>query len=102
MTNATLNSQTSPGMPIRGRFNPGHSPLLGIVAIAAAALTMGATILLPAQQAPSKALVAATAQKRDAQVSTQVVSLPAIEVVGTRATKSADSRWTLPAIFKKS
>ena len=102
MTNATVNSQTNPGMLTRGRFNPGRSPRLGMVAIAAAALTMGAAVLLPARHAQIEASIAAAAPRLDATAPTQIVNLPAVEVVGTRATKSADNRWTLPAIFKKS
>ncbi len=88
MTNATMNRE----------FNPRRSPLLGFVAVVAAALTLGATVLLPASRSPFPAPVVATA----ADAPTQIVKLPAIEVVGARTTKTAaKDRWTLPAVFKK-
>ena len=91
MTNATMNRE----------FDPGRSPLLGIVAIAAAVLTLWSMVLLPAQRTPSDVRMAAT-PRVNAETAMQIVRLPAVEVVGTRTTNTAaSSRWTLPAVFRK-
>jgi hypothetical protein len=90
MNDATMQSQ----------YNPGRSPLLGLAAIVATAATLGIAVLLPAQHL-SEARVAA-ARPADAQSTIQVVVLPAVEVVGTRETQSAENnRGTLPVVFKK-
>jgi len=90
MTNATMHRS----------FNPVRSPLFGIAAVAATAATLGIAVLLPAQFVPA-AKVAAS-RPAAAQSTIQVVVLPAVEVVGTRTTQSAqNNRWTLPAVFKK-
>jgi len=81
------------------QFKPGRSPLLGLAAILATAATLGAGVLLPAQHVPPAPLAAV--QPAAAQAPTQVVTLPAVEVVGTRTTKSAANRWALPALFRK-
>ena len=91
MTNATMNRE----------FNPGRSPLLGLVAVAAAALTMGAMVLLPAQHTRSEVTVAA-APRVEVSAPVQVVTLPTVEVVGVQTTKTAaKKRWALPTAFKK-
>jgi hypothetical protein len=91
MTNATIHRQ----------FNPARSPLLGLAAIVATAATLGLAVLLPAQsQSVTNAPIAAVLPA--AEASTQVVTLPAVEVVGTRATKSArNDRWYVPTMFRK-
>ncbi|HQR11116.1 MAG TPA: hypothetical protein PLW68_07290 [Casimicrobiaceae bacterium] len=91
MTNATMNRE----------FHPGRSLLLGIVAIAAAVLTLGGTVLLPALHAPYDARIAAT-PRPNAEAAMQIVRLPSVEVVATRTTNTAASgRWTLPAVFRR-
>ena len=52
----------------------------------------------PAAPAPA---VAAAPQSTDAQAAVQLVTLPAVVVVGTRETKSAANRWNVPAVFKE-
>ena len=90
MTNATIHRQ----------FNPKRSPLLGLAAIVATAATLGLAVLLPAQSAPEAPTAAVLPVA--AEASTQVVTLPAVEVVGTRATKSArNDKWNVPAVFRK-
>ena len=90
MTNATKKRE----------FNPGRSPLLVIAAVVATALTMGAAVLLPAQYAPSAPFAAG--QPTAQAASTEVVKLPAVDVVGTRPTKSADNyRGNVPVVFKE-
>jgi hypothetical protein len=82
------------------QFNPERSPLLGLAAILATAATLGVAVVLPAQLVPTAPLAAV--QPAAAQAPTQVVTLPAVEVVGTRATKSAGTdRWALPVLFRK-
>jgi hypothetical protein len=82
------------------QFNPGRSPLLGLAAILATAATLGATILLPAEYMPEGP--AAGTQAAAAYATIQVVTLPPVEVVGIRETKSAaNGRWTLPVLFRK-
>jgi hypothetical protein len=89
---------------IHRSFNPGRSPLFGVAAVFATAATMGIAVLLPslstATRAPAAA-VAAAPQSTDAQAPLRFVTLPAVEVVGLRETKSAANRWTAPAAFKK-
>jgi len=90
MTNTTTHRQ----------YHPERPPLLGFAAIVATAATLGVAVLLPAQHAPY-ALVA-TAQPVAAQAPTQIVTLPPVEVIGTRSTTAArNERWNLPATFKK-
>jgi hypothetical protein len=82
------------------QFNPGRSPLLGLAAILATAATLGIAVLLPAQHVPPAPLAAV--QPAATQAPTQVVTLPAVEVIGTRATKAArNDRWNVPAAFRK-
>jgi hypothetical protein len=90
MTNATIHRQ----------YQPGRSPLLGLAAVVATAVTFGVAVLLPAQSAGEAPI--AVAQPAAAQATLQAVTLPPIEVVGTRATKSAaNNRWALPVLFGK-
>jgi hypothetical protein len=90
MTNATTHRQ----------YNPGRPPLLGLAAIVATAATLGAAVLLPAQYEPYAPIAAA--QPVAAPAPTQVVTLPPVEVVGTRATNAArNDRWNVPAVFRK-
>jgi hypothetical protein len=90
MTNATIHRQ----------YQPGHSPLLGLAAIAATAATLGIAVLLPAQSSPYDSIL--VAQPAAAQATIQVVTLPPVEVVGTRTTKAArNDRWALPVLFRK-
>ena len=90
MTNATIHRQ----------YQPGRSPLLGLAAVVATAATLGVAVLLPAQSAPYAPI--AVAQPAAAQATIQVVTLPPVEVVGTRASKAARSeRWALPVLFRK-
>lgn len=93
MTNATMNRS----------FNPRRSPLFGVAAVVATAVTMGIAVLLPAHPAPTEVPVAAAAatQAVDVLAPAQLVTLPAVEVVGTRQTKSAANRWNVPAVFKQ-
>jgi hypothetical protein len=89
MTNATMKHE----------FNPGRSPLLGLAAVVAAALTLGTAVLLPARHAPVAPVGAVPRVEAPAPV--QVVNLPAVEVVGTRPTKAAENaKWTVPAALK--
>jgi len=90
MTNATIHRQ----------YQPGRSPLLVLAAIAATAATLSVAVLLPAQSARNAAIAAAQPAHREA--STQIVVLPAVEVVGTRETQSAHNNpRTLPPVFKE-
>jgi hypothetical protein len=95
MTNATTHRQ----------YHPERPPLLGLAAIVATAATLGFAVLLPAQHAPYAPLAAAqpaAAQLAVAPAPTQIVTLPPVEVIGTRATKAArNDRWNVPAIFRK-
>ena len=82
------------------QFNPERSPLLGLAALLATAATLGATVLLPAEYVPEG--LASGTQTAAVQPMIQVVTLPPVEVVGTRETKSAaNGRWTLPVLFRK-
>ena len=91
-------------------FNPGRSPLFAVAAVFATALTIGVAVLLPGQSAttaPGVAGIAAAQPAYDAirpvaapVVEVQVVTLPPVEVVGTRPTKSAANRWSVPAVYK--
>jgi hypothetical protein len=90
MTNATTHRQ----------FNPGRPPLLGLAAILATAATLGAAVLLPAQHVPYASIAAI--QPVAAQAPTQIVTLPPVEVIGTRTTKAArNERWAHPVLFRK-
>jgi len=90
MTNATIHRQ----------YQPARSSLLGLAAVVATAVTLGVAVLLPAQSAPHAPLV--VAQPSAAEVPLQVVTLPAVEIVGTRTTQSArNDRWNVPAVFRK-
>ena len=94
MTNATLHRS----------FNPGRSPLFGVAAVVATAATIGITVLLPSLSAATRApapAVAAAPQSTDAQAAVQLVTLPAVVVVGTRETRSAANRWNVPAVLKE-
>jgi ABC-type transport system involved in cytochrome c biogenesis permease subunit len=89
MTNATIHRQ----------YQPGRSPLLGLAAVVATAATLGVAVLLPAQSAPYAPI---TVAQPAAESTIQVVTLPPVEVVGTRTTKSArNERWALPVLFRK-
>ena len=90
MTNATIHRQ----------YQPGRSPLLGLAAAVATAATLGVAVLLPAQSAPYAPIT--VAQPAAAEATIQVVTLPPVEVVGTRTTKAAgNDRWALPVLFRK-
>src|SRR5450432_917258 len=102
MTNATMKRE----------YNPGRSPLFGVAAVLATAVTLGTAVLLPTNvpthAAPAKMPVtlAVSTPRADvqapAQAVTQVVSLPAVEVVGTRPAKVvASNRRTVPVTFKQ-
>ena len=94
MTNATIHRS----------FNPGRSPLFGVAAVVATAATIGIAVLLPSHYAPTRvpvATVAVAPQAADAQAPVQLVTLPAVEIVGVRETKSAANRWTVPAVLKQ-
>jgi hypothetical protein len=90
---------------IHRSFNPERSPWLGAAAVVATAATIGIAVLLPAHSVRKEFPVAAAAVTQPADVLTpapaQLVTLPAVEVVGTRQTKSAANRWTVPAVFKQ-
>lgn len=91
MTNATMNRN----------YDPGRSPLFGIAAVVATAVTLGVAVLLPAHFTPDAPVAAAT-QSTDAQAPAQLVTLPTVDVVGTRQSKSAaNNRWNVPAVFKQ-
>ena len=95
-------------------FNPGRSPLFAVAAVFATALTIGVAVLLPGQPATTARTVAGiaaaqpaydaiqpvAAQVVEVQAPTQMVTLPPVEVVGTRPTKSAANRWSVPAVYK--
>lgn len=96
-------------------FNPGRSPLFAVAAVFATALTIGVAVLLPGQPAiPEGVTAIAAAQPAidaiqpvaarvdEVQAMTQLVTLPPVEIVGIRPTKSAANRWNVPAAFKKS
>jgi hypothetical protein len=94
MSNTTMNR----------KYSPGGSPLLGIAAVAATALTIGVAVLLPAKFDASGPVPAATAQaqRMDAQSPVRVVTLPAVEVVATRPAKTASIHpWNLPVVLKQ-
>jgi hypothetical protein len=84
-------------------FNPGRSPLFGIAAVVATAATIGIAVLLPAHSVRTEVPVATAGATQPADVLSpaQLVTLPAVDVVGTRQTKSAASRWAVPAVFKE-
>jgi hypothetical protein len=89
MTNATMHRN----------FNPGRSPLLGVAAVVATAVTLGIAVLLPATHTPVEPSVTTAA---DVQARNQIVTLPAVEVTATRATKSAaGNQWIVPAALKQ-
>ena len=99
MTDATMNRN----------FNPGRSPLLGIAAVAAAAVTMGIAVLLPTQlattqarvQAPTVAAAPETLPVVAIEATEQIVRLPAVEVTATRPAKAASNRYNVPAVYKQ-
>jgi len=96
MTNATMNR----------RYRTSRSPLLGMAAVAATAMTMGVAVLMPMHHVPAQSGVVANravpAQTADAKAPVQVVTLPAVEITASRPTKSAaNSRWNVPAVFKQ-
>ena len=96
-------------------FNPGRSPLFVLAAAFATAVTIGVAVLLPGQpvttargvpgiaaaQPAIDAIRPVAAQVVEAQAPTQLVTLPPVEVVGTRSTKSAANRWSVPAVYKQ-
>jgi hypothetical protein len=89
MTNATMNRN----------FDRSRSPLFGVAAVVATAVTLGIAVLLPANLTPAEPLFAAAPVAQPAD--TQLVTLPAIEVVGVRSEKTAAQRaWVMPAVFK--
>ena len=89
MTNATMHRN----------FNPGRSPLLGVAAVVATAVTLGIAVLLPANSTPAAHSVTMGA---DVQARSQFVTLPAVEVTATRATQSAaGNKWIVPATLKQ-
>jgi hypothetical protein len=93
MTNATMNRD----------YNPERSPLFGIYAVIATAVTLAIAVLLPAHLTPTAPPVAAaaTTQRADLQAPAQFVTLPAVEVLGTRQTKSAaNGSFAVSAVFK--
>jgi hypothetical protein len=80
-------------------FNPGRSPLLGVAAVVATAVTLGIAVLLPASHTPVEPSFTTAA---DVQARNQIVTLPAVEVTATRAIKSAaGSQWIVPAALKQ-
>jgi hypothetical protein len=85
-------------------YSPGTSPLFGLAAVAATVMTFGTAVLLPSQVAPVRApVVAAAAQPAAAPLmaETRIVTLPPIEVVGTRPAKLAHgNRRNMPVVFK--
>jgi hypothetical protein len=94
MTNATMNRD----------YKPARSPLFGIFAVVATAVTMGVAVLLPASLTPGEqvAATAAAPQRSNMQAAARFVTLPAVEVVGTRQTKSASGRsLAVPVVFKQ-
>jgi hypothetical protein len=96
MTYATMNRD----------FNPGRSPLVGVAAVVAAAVTMGLAVLLPAKLAPTQAPEMAATVTNAPQVAieapVEVVTLPAVEVTAARPVKAAAiPRYNVPAIYKK-
>jgi hypothetical protein len=97
-------------------FNPDRSPLFAVAAVFATALTIGVAVLLPGQaatNAPGVAGIAAApplidaiqpvaSRAVEAQAPVQLVTLPPVEVVGTRpTTKAAANRWSVPAVYKQ-
>ena len=96
MTNATM----------KRSYRPSRSPLLGVAAVVATAMTMGVAVLMPMHHVPAQSGVVAntavTAQTADATAPAQVVTLPAVEITASRPTKSAaNNRWSVPAVFKQ-
>jgi hypothetical protein len=89
MTNATMNRN----------FDRARSPLFGVAAVVATAVTMGVAVLLPANLTPTEPMVSAAAAAQSADM--RIVTLPAIEVVGVREAKTAaHDRWVVPAVFR--
>ena len=89
---------------IHRSFNPGRSPLFGVAAAFATAATIGIAVLLPSLTTATRAPAAAVAvapRSADAQAPLQLVTLPAVEIVGVRETRSAANRWNVPAVFKE-
>ena len=83
-----------------------------MAAVFATALTIGVAVLLPGQPAiPEGVTAIAAAQPAiDAirPVAAQVEEVQAmsghaapVEIVGTRPTKSAANRWSVPAVYKQ-
>jgi hypothetical protein len=92
MTNATMHRS----------FNPGRSPLFGVAAVFATAATIGIAVLLPSTLTKATFAAVAATQPADAQAPAQLVTLPAVEVVGKRETKAAaNNSSTVPAVFKQ-
>jgi len=93
MTNATIHRS----------FNPGRSPLFGVAAAFATAATIAVAVLLPLHATPAKAPVAAVAATHPVAATGPVgiVTLPTVEVVGTRQIKSAANRWNVPVSYRQ-
>ncbi len=94
MTNATMNRD----------YYPERSPLFVFYAVIATALTMATAVLLPAQltSIAPRVAAAATTQRADLQASARFVTLPAVEVLGTRETNSAaNGSFAVPVVFKE-
>jgi len=85
---------------IHRQYHPERSPMLGLAALVATAATLGLAVLLPAHYARNAAI--APAQPGYVQAPMQIVTLPAVEVVGTRQTQAAqNSPGTPPVAVKK-
>ncbi len=94
-------------------FNPGRSPLFAVAAVFATALTIGVAVLLPGNPRSRRAwppsprhnprsMRSSPSRPRSWRFKlTQLVTLPPVEVVGTRPTKSAANRWSVPAVYKQ-
>jgi hypothetical protein len=96
MTNATM----------KRSYRTSRSPLWGIAAVVATAMTMGIAVLMPMRHVPAQSGVvvsaAVPAQSEGANAPAQVVTLPPIEITASRPTKSAaNSWWNVPAVFKQ-
>ena len=93
MTHATMHQS----------LNPGRLPLFGVAALFATAATIGIAVLLPLHAASPKTPVAAVAATHPvaAPGPVGIVTLPAVEVVGTRQTKTAAIRWNVPVAYRQ-
>jgi hypothetical protein len=84
-------------------FKPGRSPLFGVAAVFATAATIAVAVLLPLHATPAKTPVAAVAATQPAAAlgPVGIVTLPTVEVVGTRQIKSAANRWNVPVVYRQ-